>query len=47
MVYGLPFVNYIEKLRAELQYSARSFVGKIKESSSTYYQRNDQRGEYF
>ena len=47
MVYGLPFVNDIEKLKEELKDSVRAFVGKIVECSPTYYQRNDQRGEYF
>ena len=47
MVYGLPFVKDIEKLKEELKDAVRAFVGKIVECSPTYYQNNDQRGEYF
>ena len=47
MVYGLPFVNNIEKLKEELKDSVRAFVGKIVECSPTYYHPKDQRGEFF
>ena len=47
MVYGLPFVKDMARLKEELKDAVRACVGKIVECSPTYYQKNDQRGEFF